>query len=507
MGIRKLLYIILLGLFLRLIFLFHHDVWFDEAVSILISHLPVKELIWVASYDNNPPLYYLLLHFWMKVSQNPIWLRALSLIFSTATIPAVFLLGRSLANQKTAIFTSLLVAIMPVQLYYAGEIRFYSLLILESTLLFYLIVRDTKSKKRRGYQFSPRTLARLLAWRDAHTSQPTEANRSEQENLIPEVSFVTFTILITALLLTHYYGFFVLAVALLMLVNNPAKLQGLIKSAILALLIVSPWFLYTSIKPHPAPWTPSPLLSLAFTPIAATTGLVGIAPPSTLPLLPPVPRFTIVALALLFLWLLKNVLQSTKAKAMFLMGTILCFAFITIAAIEQWNNLFIVLSPRLILPFTPLLYIFVAKALVNKTTLKILFLTSTSVALLSMALPLLRGPRLNQIISLTNKVQAPIIHSSITTFYPMQSAPLSRTNIYIGPKTFPTQMTDTIGGTPQPIQLLSQHPQILLIIDEKNTDDKTKNALKEQLNISHELIKEMWVDAITIQMYIRKADH
>ncbi len=110
--------IIALGVVLRITYLFHHDLWFDEAISLLISQLSIPELINTARFDNNPPLYYLFLHFWGKISQHIIWLRTLSLVFSTATIPITFLLAKSLANLRTATLAALLMAIMPVAMDY-----------------------------------------------------------------------------------------------------------------------------------------------------------------------------------------------------------------------------------------------------------------------------------------------------------------------------------------------------------------------------------------------------
>ena len=67
-------------------------------------------------------------------------------------------------------------------------------------------------------------------------------------------------------------------------------------------------------------------------------------------------------------------------------------------------------------------------------------------------------------------------------------------------------MTDVIGGTPKPIESVAENPTFTLIIDEKNTDEKTKNAIKEQLKFTHEMTKRFDADSITVQMYERKSN-
>jgi len=41
--------------------------WLDEALSVNIARLPVSDLLEALWHDGHPPLYYLLLHFWMEV--------------------------------------------------------------------------------------------------------------------------------------------------------------------------------------------------------------------------------------------------------------------------------------------------------------------------------------------------------------------------------------------------------------------------------------------------------
>lgn len=451
---KMLIIITALGILTRAIFLFHHDIWLDEAISILIARLPIDKLLFAASFDNNPPLYYLLLHSWLQISQNPLWLRSLSLIFSVITIPATFLLAKNLTTKRIAILAALLTAIMPVQLYYAGEVRFYSLLILLASIIFY------------------------------HSSKTTNNN-----------SPITTALMTTVLVYTHYFGLFVIAAALLLARRKSLKQQkSWLKGTIIGLLLVTPWFLYTIGKPHPQPWYPNPLLSLLFMPVASTTGLTGITSPSTLNQFPMLFILIISGLALVFLLSLLSQLKIASQKA-------LPFLFAGLMLAIAYKVPF--LSPRFILPFTPLLYIWLAKALDHKPKLRATFLTLTIAALLISLTPALRGPQIKKAIARALAKQTPTFHTSTSSYFPAKINPIS-SHYYIGPTSLPQSLTGIIGGTPKKIEEITAEPELVLLIDQKNTDLIIKNAITIKLNSTHNLIKKEEIDYFLIQHYQHK---
>lgn len=454
---KLLILIIISGILVRIVFLFHHDLWFDESISILISRLPLPKLLSSASFDNNPPLYYLLLHYWGVLSQNTIWLRILSLIFSTATIPITYLLAKSFSNQRTANLTAALAAFMPVQLYYAGETRFYSLLILLSASLFYLAVRKNKNSK---WQF------------------PTH-------NIL--IIFLTST-----LILTHYYGLLVVFFSIALTLKQSKIFQkNWILLTLIGFLFTFPWLIYSFPKPHPQPWLPSSLLSILFIPITATQGFTGIAPPSTLLRLPFLTILTITTLSLLSLWLILKQLNKHLLFAVLILIT-------TILIISTFIPF---LSPRLILPFTPFLYFLTAKTLSNKSTLKKAFLFFMFIAILLSFSPPLRGPRIKNAIRSSQTNNIPIFHTSISTYYPTLVNSPKTSHYYIGPPTFPKPFTQNIGGQPIDIRKLNKPQQFILLIDKNNTQSSILLNIKEQLNSTHHLTDEKAFDDFLISYY------
>jgi mannosyltransferase len=136
MGRRELVLMTLITIFgavLRFNQIGAQSLWFDELLSVTISHLDLRDTL-TLSGAIDPPLYYFLLHFWMHVSTDDGWIRALSALFSIATIPAIFLLGRRLLGTRVGLIAATICALGPLQLYYAQEARMYALLVFFSTL-------------------------------------------------------------------------------------------------------------------------------------------------------------------------------------------------------------------------------------------------------------------------------------------------------------------------------------------------------------------------------------
>lgn len=129
------IYIILLaGLILRLINL-NQSFWLDEAISALTARQQFPYQWFGISGDFQPPLYYLILHFWMRFGNWQEWfLRVPSVVFGVLTIVAIYKFCCQLLGKKTAVLASLLMATSQFHIYYSQELRMYSLLCLLSSL-------------------------------------------------------------------------------------------------------------------------------------------------------------------------------------------------------------------------------------------------------------------------------------------------------------------------------------------------------------------------------------
>ena len=56
---------VLFGIYLR--FRAGSALWLDEALTVHIAKLPLGGIVQSLKHDGSPPLFYVLLHFWMKV--------------------------------------------------------------------------------------------------------------------------------------------------------------------------------------------------------------------------------------------------------------------------------------------------------------------------------------------------------------------------------------------------------------------------------------------------------
>jgi hypothetical protein len=122
---------------------FHEAYWIDEGLSIGIAKHSFFDIPGVLKQDGSPPLYYLLLHFWVALfGTKEVATHTMSLVFSTLTIPVGLWGGWKLFGRWAGIVTGVLCAANPFLTTYAQETRQYSLVVLLSllTTVFFLFV-------------------------------------------------------------------------------------------------------------------------------------------------------------------------------------------------------------------------------------------------------------------------------------------------------------------------------------------------------------------------------
>jgi 4-amino-4-deoxy-L-arabinose transferase-like glycosyltransferase len=134
--------LLLVGFGVRVWHLGTQSLWLDEALSVIFSRPNLRALLTIlATQDLHPPLYYLVLHFWMRlVGSSEFAVRFVSVAFGLPAIPATFLLGSSLFADSTGrkrgfdrgrqvgLIAATLVALSPFLVYYSQEARMYSAL-------------------------------------------------------------------------------------------------------------------------------------------------------------------------------------------------------------------------------------------------------------------------------------------------------------------------------------------------------------------------------------------
>ncbi len=182
---------------------FAQSFWRDEAFTYFLAKENVFKITSLTAKDFNPPLYYLIIHFWMKIfGTSEITLRLFSLIFFWATIYVGFLFLRNIFNLslKKSFLYLLFFLFNPLLIYYAFEARMYTFFAFLSSLSFYFFYQRKK------------------------------------------LPFIIFTL---AGLYTHYFMFFVIVGQLLFIFLERAKIwQKQIKTIVISLVGFLPWVFF-----------------------------------------------------------------------------------------------------------------------------------------------------------------------------------------------------------------------------------------------------------------------
>jgi hypothetical protein len=109
----------------------HSDMWLDEALSVNIARLPLHDLHAALKEDGAPPLYYVLLHFWMRAfGTGNVAARSLSGVCMAGAVVATWFAARRFAGTTVAWVAVILMALNPYAIRYATEARMYALEIL-----------------------------------------------------------------------------------------------------------------------------------------------------------------------------------------------------------------------------------------------------------------------------------------------------------------------------------------------------------------------------------------
>src|SRR5262245_50497066 len=104
--------ITLVSLLLRLHALGAKSIWLDEGISVAIARVPWSQFFRVLwQREANMTLYYLFLRFWILMGAGEGFVRALSVLFSVATVPLLYLLGRRLFGPATGFLAASFLAL------------------------------------------------------------------------------------------------------------------------------------------------------------------------------------------------------------------------------------------------------------------------------------------------------------------------------------------------------------------------------------------------------------
>ncbi len=279
------LVVTLIGAVVRVLLLGGKGMWLDETFSVWLANHPLGDLLhWTATIDQHPPLYYLLLHYWMALTgDSPSDVRLLSVVFGTATIPVIYLIGKRMSGAVVGVAAAVLLAFSPFNIRFAEETRMYTLLTFNAAVAMYALVRlltDPRATSPIGSQFREY----VRAWRTAGPVEPAgeknfsyrEAGRTQTgwrgwvgrhtwspiQTVETDLAWIAFVAFSATTMLTHNTAvFFVLATNVFVLglllyrrprragapsqISSPAfrapSLGNWVKAQIAILVLWSPW--------------------------------------------------------------------------------------------------------------------------------------------------------------------------------------------------------------------------------------------------------------------------
>ena len=372
------LVIFFLGLILRVLAANQHDFWFDEAYTYFSSSPPLPDLIQIALADNNPPIYYLLIHFILKLGSSELVLRAPSVIAGLATIFMTYVLAKAFLKKRgLALVSAALVASSPLAIYLSTEARPHSLAILLVTVALYSFYRLAQK---------------------------------------PQIPNITLFILIMAIgFYTHYYLTLLLIPFTYLVAKKPTRLspKGWLAIISAIFLIIAPWIILSAKTPHNNCWCPHTFVSLPASLVSPALSGVGIVTLRYFPQLPPlVLAFfsisAILTLVLFFRGIIKNF-------------TFAAFYVLPLLTLSVLGLLFQVFSPKAFAVFTPIFAVLVALGTDSKKWLvSALFFLFTATSIIQIVHPFCGGERLKDVYNQVSTASYPIVHTSSITFYPLK---------------------------------------------------------------------------------------
>jgi uncharacterized membrane protein len=142
---NAILWIMALAVIVRIIALgksFQGDEFFSIMDARTFANIPDALLS-----DTHPPLYFYLLHFWMKISMSEAFLRILSVIPGLGLCLGAYLIGRYAFDEIAGSVSALIVALAPIAVWSSQYIRTYSLAAFFTVFSVFFLIRLLKDEE------------------------------------------------------------------------------------------------------------------------------------------------------------------------------------------------------------------------------------------------------------------------------------------------------------------------------------------------------------------------
>ena len=187
--------LMVLNIIVKSIYLGFSDIQGDEPFSIYHAQMDVPSIIRLLSTGNNPPLFEIILHYWIKIfGISSFSVRVPSLIFSTVSVGILYRIGKEIFNRRIGVYAAIIFIFSTYQIALTHEARVYQLLGMLTCWSMYLFLRIIQSN-----------------FHSDHSS--VKADHSL-------VRIIVLSLVNTLLIYAHYFGLFVILVQFLFVMIN-----------------------------------------------------------------------------------------------------------------------------------------------------------------------------------------------------------------------------------------------------------------------------------------------
>lgn len=140
--------VVLFGFALRIFGLGLESYWNDEADSVSIAEKDIVSLVAEMSERVNPPLYHIVLHFWVGVfGDTEMASRAFSVFVGVLSVALSFRIATTMFSPAIGLMTAYLVAISRFHISYSQEARAYALTMMLTLASMYLFLKYLETPK------------------------------------------------------------------------------------------------------------------------------------------------------------------------------------------------------------------------------------------------------------------------------------------------------------------------------------------------------------------------
>lgn len=142
--------IIALAFLLQCFLLANPGLWHDEGISVYIASKSLREILKETGGTDHPPLYFILLHFWIGLAgKSEFSLRFFSVFWGVISVALLYPLGVRIFRPGGARIAMLLLAFSPFFIRYAQEVRGYTLWVALCMLSCYFLGRGWRENSLR----------------------------------------------------------------------------------------------------------------------------------------------------------------------------------------------------------------------------------------------------------------------------------------------------------------------------------------------------------------------